>query len=264
MTMEGGLRGVFETLPKNDPLDGYAEVAAHRASVLLGFPFVPPTVLRIINGVEGSLQLFIDTKIDLLSENNYDKFLEKFGKKDLEKLKIFYFVLGQWDSGAHNLLAYEHNSKLYPIAIDNSGIRNHQKVRYGELPFVRVLYSEKFNSNDWDKEFPFDQARVLDTKEASLRNEFGQKVPETFYKNFSHDRRVIKFVIYRNGLWVQYHPFDETFVKSYVEECSPDILEALQKLDLISLRQIFGDRASEFDLVGIIDRKKQVLDFCHK
>lgn len=124
ITLENGVQAVFKSLPLDDQGDAKAEVAAYQASVYLGFPYIPPTVLRKINGMTGSLQLFVNTPIDLLKNGEYKKYSKKFSKEDENNLKIFYFVFGQWDSGPHNLLAYPDASKIYPIAIDNSGIRN--------------------------------------------------------------------------------------------------------------------------------------------
>ena len=83
----------------------------------------------------------MNTPIDLLADGEYQKYIKKFSKTDWDNLKVFYFVFGQVDSGSHNLLAYrdKFTKKSYPIAIDNSAIRGCQHVRYGELPFVKVL-----------------------------------------------------------------------------------------------------------------------------
>ena len=265
ITLENGIKAVFKSLPLDDQGDAKAEVAAYQASVYLGFPYIPPTVLRKINGMRGSLQLFVSTSIDLLKNGEYEKYSKKFSKEDKDNLKIFYFVFGQWDSGAHNLLAYPDESKIYPIAIDNSGIRNHQHVRYGELPFIRVFYSDKLNTNDWDKPFPFENAKIIDNPSYdNLKKSFNNKLPESFYKSFKFYNQPLKYIIYQNSLWRQYHAFDKSFSKSYVEKCHKKALLALGKLDLKSLKEIFSsakgaDFLTDSYLQKILERRNQLL-----
>ena len=265
ITLENGMKAVFKSLPPDDQGDAKAEVVAYQASIYLGFPYIPPTVLRKINSMKGSLQLFVDTAIDLLVDGEYTKALQKISQEDQDNLKIFYFIFGQWDSGVHNLLAYTDGPRIYPIAIDNSGIRNHQCVHYGELPFVRVLYSDKLNTNDWDKPFLFESARISNNPASdNLKKSFGDKLPESFYKNFKSYGKSLKYVIYQNSLWIQYHAFDKNFDKSYVEKCSQKTLLALEKLDLKSLKEIFSCAKGEDFLTDsyfkkILERRDQVL-----
>jgi len=265
ITLEHGIKAVFKNLPLDDQGDAGAEVAAYQASVTLGFPYIPPTVLREIRGMKGSLQLFVDTPIDLLVPGEYEKILQEVFEHDLYNLQLFYFVFGQWDSGPHNLLAYPDGSRIYPIAIDNSGIRNHQYVRYGELPFVRILYSDKLNTNDWDKPFPFESAKTInDPTPSNMKKIFGDKLPASFYKNSKFYGQPLKYIIYQNSLWRQYHAFDKSFVKSYVSECHHSTSDSLKELDLKSLKEIFlsakgADFLTDSYFEGILERRDQVL-----
>jgi hypothetical protein len=267
ITLKNNVKAVFKSIPIDDQGDAMAEVAAYKASLRLGFPYVPPTVLRNVHDMKGSLQLFVDTPIDLLQEREFEKYSKKFKKKDWNNLKVFYFVFGQWDSGAHNLLAYSSQSTkaIYPIAIDNSGIRNHQHVRYSELPFVRVIYSEKLNTNDWIKPFPFEGYKIIHKpSHHNLKKTFGNKLPESFYQNFQSYGKPLKYVVYQNSVWRQYHAFDKNFVKSYTKKCSQKALSALQKLDLKTLKEIFwhakgNDFLTNSYLKSILERRDQVV-----
>ncbi len=151
----------LEGCPKGDLGDAYAEVAAYQASLVLGFPRIPPTVIRKVNGTLGSLQLFIETSIDALAPGVFNATLKEVDPEEVDNLKIFYFVFNQWDSGPHNILIIENQGKKHFVAIDNSGIGNHGHVKYGELPFVRVCYSEDLNTDDWNMPFPFEKAQVI-------------------------------------------------------------------------------------------------------
>ena len=269
VTLDNGVRAVFKSLPLDDLGDAQAEVAAYRASIVLGFPYVPPTIMREINGMKGSLQLFVNTPIDTLAFGAYQKALKEATQEDNANLRIFYFIFGQWDSGAHNLLVYQDQLKTYLIAIDNSGIRNHQHVKFGDLPFVRILYSDKLNTNDWDKPFPFDQAKVIEepTPE-NLRQVFKDKVPNLFYKNFKAYNHPLNYVIYRNSLWLQYHAFDKDFIKAYPNSCFQSTQDMIKKLDLRMLKNIFSaakgaDFLTEVYLNAILMRRDMIAEFCN-
>ncbi|MFN9477600.1 MAG: hypothetical protein ACK57M_04280 [Rickettsiales bacterium] len=108
--LENGIKAVFKSLPLDDQGDAKAEVAAYQASVYLGFPYIPPTVLRKINGMRGSLQLFVNTPIDLLKNGEYEKYSIKFSREDKDNLKIFYFVFGKFYSVAHYFVSYTDES----------------------------------------------------------------------------------------------------------------------------------------------------------
>jgi hypothetical protein len=265
--LDNKLSAVFKPEPAGD-LTAYVEVAAYRASVELGFPYVPPTVLRTIDGEQGSLQLFIKTQSDLLIDDEYKQFLKDVHEDDLDRLKIFYFVFGQWDTGPHNLLLFKDGGeRSYPIAIDNAGIANLQQVQYGELPFVRVLSSGQLgDSDDHDRPFPFDQAKTVEnpTKE-NLSELFGQPLPDEFYRSFNWYGKRSRYVIYRNSLWRQYHAFDDGFVRSYTPRCPEGSRAALEKLTLDRLKQIFSatptgsDCLSDAHLNAILGRRDTIL-----
>ncbi len=247
--------------------DAKAEVIAYKASVLLGFPYIPPTILTEINGQKGSLQLFVETSLDLLQPGAYKSVLQQADKDDLAALKLFYFIFGQWDSGAHNLLALKRGEKTYLIAIDNSGICNRQFVRYGELPFVRVFYDAKLDTDDWDKPFPFDSAKTIENPTSErLKNAFGDKVSESFFasKNGKPYERFYRYVVYQNSIWRQFHSHSESFVKSYTKECPINVQEAIKKLDLETLKGLFSlakdeDFLTEKYLASILERRDQSL-----
>ena len=266
VTLEGGIKAVFKACPKNDLVEAYSEVVAFRVYQKFGFPVVPPTIIRKINNEVGSLQLYVNTDIDLLKDDIYKKVLSEANKDDLANLLLFYFVFGQCDTGPHNLLALR-KDKLYLIAIDNSALHNRSHVaHYGELPFVRVIYSDKLNTNDWEKDFPFNNAQIIrDMSEKNLKSIFGKKVPLRFYERFKNNKYPIKYIIYQNSVWAQYHAFDRGFVRSFTQYFPIDTIKTLQKLDLKTLEVIFnfpnkGDAFNKNYLQQILKRRDMVLD----
>jgi hypothetical protein len=68
--------------------------------------------------------------MELLASDSYD----------ISNLKLFWFILGQWDTSASNVLLMENNQL---IAIDNANIAHIQKVSaYGDHHFVRLFYTD--------------------------------------------------------------------------------------------------------------------------
>lgn len=267
MDLDNGLKAVFKSLPKADMEGAYAEVAAYQASIVLGFPNIPPTVIRKFNHMQGSLQLFVDTPIDALAPNVFNQALDDVDPSELADLKVFYFVFGQWDTGPHNMLILEENEKKKLIAIDNSGIANRQHVIYGQLPFVGIIYSDAFKSNDWWRtNFPFEKANVIQQPTLkNLRATFGNKLPERFYKSFKDYNKPFCYVIYQNRLWRQFYAFDANLAPAYTPYISVRTKKALQALDLDKLRKIFEvARGAEFlndqYLKAILERRDQVIN----
>src|SRR5262249_7471451 len=90
--LERGLKAVFKTGEYH-----YAEVAAYRASKALDQRLVPPTVIRTINGKQGSLQFLVESPVDLRKAHGSEHF-KKVSAKDKSDMMLFYFVFGQWDN----------------------------------------------------------------------------------------------------------------------------------------------------------------------
>ncbi len=263
--LDNGLKGVFKSLPKDDLGDAYAEVAAYQASVDLGFPNVPPTVMTEIKGMKGSLQLFVETNVDALDSRIYKSAIQEADAEDVANLQLFYFIFGQWDSGPHNILVLKDQEKTHLIAIDNSGVRNHQRVTYGTLPFVRVCYSDKLQANDWGKPFPFEQAKTIENPTTEkLRKTFGDKLPDSFYQSFKSYGLPFRYVIHQNSLWRQYHAGDEKFMVSHTKHLSDQARKKLEGLNLTKLKKIFAVAKNADFLIpsyfeAILDRRDQVL-----
>jgi hypothetical protein len=264
--LDNGLKAVFKCLSEDEMDDAYAEVAAYHASVELGFPYVPPTVIRSIESMKGSLQLFVDTPIDALAPGIFKQALEEADPEEVTNLKVFYFVFGQWDTGAHNTLILDGQETKHLIAIDNSGIKQRQYVRYGELPFVRTNYSEKLETDDWyGVPFPFDQVKTIpDPSPEKLKEVFGTAFPDSFYQSFKSYKSSLTYVIYQNSLWRQFHAGESEFVKSYTATISEKTYQTLHSLYIKTLKHIFENvPAAEFVtdayLQAILERRDQVL-----
>lgn len=269
ITLENGLKAVFKpgNRVENDFADAEAEVAAYKASVFLGFPDVPSTIMRTINGEYGSLQLYVDTHIDVLKDDTF-KLSSYISPQQQEEYKLFCFILGQWDTGAHNILIYHDGKKQYAIAIDNAAIKNRQHVKYGSLPFVRIWYNEQLTNLEPQKdtdEFPFDDPqKIVNPTEADLYTHFNSYIPLSICKGLAR-KKILTYALYNNGLWIQHHAHNETFEKSFIATCSKETLEKLKQLDIQTIRSFFShaesDCFNESFFNDIINRRDQVLAF---
>ena len=140
ITLKSGIQGVYKPLSKKDrPMDErqmMSEVAAYKASSILGFSLVPPTVIRTINGVRGSLQFFVKTNTDPMIPGMFNRAVAQADKDELATLKIFYYVFGRWSNIPRNFLLDYKNGTFNFIGIDNEGMWHRKYWRYGENAFV--------------------------------------------------------------------------------------------------------------------------------
>ena len=81
----------------------YFERCIRRSSSFQGFASTWLfTEIRKINCKLGSIQIYVNSSVDLFKEGVYEKALKKHSAEDEVNLEIF-IVFGQWDSGAHRL-----------------------------------------------------------------------------------------------------------------------------------------------------------------
>lgn len=263
--LKDDLNAVFKVQPEQDMGDAFAEVAAYKASKFLGFPEIPPTIIRKVNGKMGSLQLYVEPFVDPTRPNVYKDVMRSAHKEDVSNLKLFYFVFGQWDTGAHNIVFTKDQGRVKWVAIDNSGIRNHQFVQYGDLPFVRVFYSDALNTHDWHLPFPWKKVKIIrDPSIENLIKVFGNTIPNHILKNLSKYGTPIHYVIYRNSLWRQYHKEDPNFDISHTNDYPEKSILALKKLNRGVLEKIFShakgaDFLTNAYLQAILERRDQVI-----
>lgn len=265
VTLADGTKAVFKPIPPDDMGDAHAEVAAYKASKFLGFPDIPPTIIRKINDEIGSLQLYIEPSMDIPTPSEYKEILQMVASDEVANLKLFYFVFGQWDSGPHNLIIQKRERKFHLVAIDNSGIRSRQYVKYGDPPFVRVCYSDTLQTDDWHLPFPYDQVQTLQNPSyENLKKSIGEKFPEKIIKNLSRFKNSMNYIIYKNSLWIQFHAFDPHFVRSYTDVYPEKTIESLKRLNKNQLLNIFSEaKGADFltkDYIeAILERRDQVL-----
>ena len=265
ITLEDGTKAVFKPVLQHDLGDAHAEVAAFKAAQFLGFPEIPPTIIRKIKNEIGSLQLYVEPTVDSLQPGVYEETLKKVSPEDLANLKLFYFVFGQWDTGPQNLIIRKELDGIHFVAIDNSGIKNRQYVHYGELPFVRICYSDVLDTKDWHLPFQYEKVKIINnTRFEKLSEIFGDKFPKKILKNLSKYTAPLPYAIYKNSLWIQFHKADPAFLISHTIVYPKKTIDTLKRLNKKELNQIFSE-AQGLDFLtkdyieAILERRDQVI-----
>ena len=261
VTLESGLRAVF----KPDE-DRYAEVAAYRASLLLGKRLVPPTVFREIDRSPGSLQFFVEPDDSGERGMNDPPELSSAEPSEVSDANLFRFVFGQWDVGPTNHVIQTNGHKRNLALIDNSAIGNASLGRYGDFPFVARGYNDQVADN-WDTPFPFDNPKtLLKPSIAKLKDDFRPFLPDDgiarLVKNIP--RSITYVPAWRNQLWIQYYK-DADALPSYTTNYNPGAVAAYQQLTEDNLTKIWAEALLTDDsrykrLIRLtLERRDQVL-----
>lgn len=199
-----------------------AEAAAYKISKETGIDLVPQTKLVSYQGEIGSLQKFIGNTCDkelyhpLLSANN----------QEIEHLKLFWFILGQWDSGKENVLFSQEEK---PVAIDNANIAHIQQVsEYGKPHFVRLFYTDKDNNGSIEEPIAIQGAGAHVS--STLSKTFGEEIPKYFIRTFlKKDIASFTYFIDHNRVWRNFND-DVTTPDYFMEKFSRDNLEKFKSL----------------------------------
>jgi hypothetical protein len=199
-----------------------AEAAAYKISQETGIDLVPKTKLVAYQGKIGSLQQFIG---DTLDKESYHALLST-NNQEIEHLKLFWFILGQWDSGKENVLFTQEEK---PVAIDNANIAHIQQVsEYGKPHFVRLFYTNKDNNGSIEE--PIVIQGSGDHVSFRLSEIFGEEIPKYFISTFlKKDIACFTYFIDHNRVWRNFN--DDVLIPDYfMEKFSRDNLEKFKSL----------------------------------
>jgi len=266
ITFEDGTKAVWKPGKWQQP---YAEVGAYQLSRLVGSRLVPPTVIREINSVVGSMQYYVDTSFDLkqMTEQQRNDLWTQVPIWQKAQRDIFNFVFGNWDLHRGNVLIDDSHSI---VSIDNGVIKSRQQVRWGERPFLlKIGFSrqarEKYK-NYPQTPFPFDQATTLPnpTKEqfAIFIHDYNSD-PETverFWRWIENDKdRTMDVVFWQGGIWIRsknhanYGPIQPS---KFPEK----LLQSYAALTFVGLRQILAPEAfSDVVIEEMLQRRDLML-----
>ncbi|MBA3751733.1 hypothetical protein H0X06_02975 [Candidatus Dependentiae bacterium] len=241
VVLESGLQAVFK--PDNyKSVSGtdeycYAEVAAYKASRVMGKRLVPPTVIREIEGRPGSLQFFVQPAMKTTTINK-----AKIGPKDQSDIEVFYFVFGQWDLHNGNQIIAESKGKIFVALIDNATMMHVQKILYGHHAFIKKGYDANARSQE-KTPFPFDQVKIARRSNfKDLYPLFSRFISKYRIEKMERKRRV-PYIVWDNALWLQHYKFKgqkPCFTKTYYRST----LNALKALNRESLLYIWQEGLS--------------------
>lgn len=263
---KNNIKGVFKDCSEQiERFNNCGEVIAYTISCYLEFPYIPTTVYREINGIKGSLQLFVEG--EEIHKENLETVLQSVDEDQKIKLKIFNFIFGQWDTWPGNFLLKQYKGKNYIISIDNECILNIHYCIYGQTPFVRCVYSENLDTNNCKANFFDNEVCVIHNPTSEkLKKIFGSQLPQSFYNTVSFYGNNFYYVIYDNALW-RNHYYEakdgKDFILSYVPYITDEIRERIENLNFDLLKKIYTINNEIFSsklFSTILDRKNQVLN----
>jgi len=233
VTLESGLKGIFKTGSYH-----YAEVAAYRLSKILCLHLVPPTVFRTIDGIQGSLQLYIDAP-DLSSVSDRNHILKRVGKKAVSAMKIFYYVAGQWDTHAGNQIITKNNSTYALWLIDNSGMLHRSYSRYDGPTFIEK--GENYDiPSDTGSIFPFERAITIKGDYEKLLPLFCPYLSKGHIRGLSKHSK-LTYAIWNHSLWLKRETDGSHRVSRVTKRYYTSTLEALRGLKKEDLEQVWAE-----------------------
>ena len=259
--LESGTKAVLKPVSRYLSYMAIAEVAAYRASLFLNLNLVPTTVLFDKDGVQGSLQAYIEPSFDLMIKGKYETIKGKISPEDLANIQLFYFVFGQWDPGLSNFIAVEEGDRVHLYLIDNAAIGYRQKVRYGEHPFVFCFPDLVLPINPNEGPFPFDHPSSLPPEIEAWRTELGGYLTEEEIREklCRLKWKPVIYAIWEGGFWRQYGFWQPAYTEFY----PPETMKKLQSLTLDHLKKFFhNDWGYEFSpeyFDDILERRDQVV-----
>lgn len=227
----------------NKKVEMVAERFAYLVSKNLNLNLVPTTFLVKWKNKLWVMQRFIENGVRK-SDKVYNDLLKR-ETKDIQVLKLFWFLLGQWDCGNENLFFLRENDKSSPQAIDNGAISIPTYVQsYGAIPFKKAGISESV-TNDASLENPSvidwcqgqNLEKELTKRKIKLNYKLGAKVWYNF-KFFIKDKTV-------------YAELFDTAQRYKLRTCEADVLDILKKLDKRLITEIFSQISYELVMLAI-------------
>lgn len=242
ITLEDSSEWVLKLLEKEpnfkELTEIIAEVAAYEISKAINLDLVPKTKMVTHEQKLGSLQKFVDNTLSKAEYNN----LLSVQNKDIECLKLFWFILGQWDTSIDNVLFTQEQK---PIAIDNANIANIQQVSaYGKHHFVRLFYTDQENQGSIETPITIHGKGPYVSETLSVN--FGTEIPKYFINTLCK-KNIASFTYFieHNRVWRNFN--DDVVEPDYFMHKFSQ--ENLQKFQFTNSKNIFSKlitRCAEF------------------
>lgn len=244
-----GLKAVFKTYDDEEEniKQNEAELMAYKIGSILGLNFVPRTCMRELSidaiSKKGCIKEYIENSLNFKNNKDFISCINEYSIKNpqnLEKinaLKVFFFILGQYDCSHHNLFITQNNEDYNFHAIDNGEIHKKLYVQLGDAPFTQRGSIQGGNCSEGD--FPFDavekfEASPEESLAEKIKNKFSdQKIPKYVMNNLqnfekNNPGKAFPMVYYNNTIWMQTQGNDIDFFWKNINHCPMAIKEKLQ------------------------------------
>jgi hypothetical protein len=248
-----------------------------------------PSFCEILNFPK-TPNVFIDNKIlfqefvdfEKLNKDDFLKKINSIDKKELDKLKIFYFIFGYLDTCFDNILIK--NNDL--IVIDMDTCVNISFCRYGEIPYLLIgRFDDLVLRGISHRNFPFDSFKSLSNEEdkKNLFDYLKSIGKESIINQFRLDKRKIKYILFKNNLFIQHfgenHIAEIDYIVPFVKNIDKEIIDKIKTLNEEFVFDLFYKNFAlikcflkedeiiqynnriRFLAKNIIARKDQVLDY---
>ena len=263
---DNGLKAVFK--PNRSPNRMQAALMAYHFSQFMDFKFVPPTVIRTINGENGVVRFFVED-VNELQHN----FISNLTPLEKSNIYVFYFVLGECDANLYNVLFERRSGK--PVLVDNETCLTASFMPYGDYPFRSLAIHNlkiSISSPEEYERFPLKEISKLSSCSKSyLKNIFHDMTESAFddyfipwcfkRRPFLHDGNMY-FVRWNNAYWIRKNfMYYEQIYKNFLPQVfSEKTICQLRKIDCKSLRSFLPNFfISNTILFGILHRRDVIL-----
>lgn len=263
LTLQDQVQVLFKVA--DAPEEAEAEVAAYRFSRTLGFPLVPPTVQYKIDGQLGSLHLFVD---QAYPASSLEEIHDLCSKKDLERLKLFWFLMGHWDTHRGNLLFKKIQGQFRPISIDHEDIVIPQHTQYAQRPFIqRGQAASHYKHGHSGPFFPFEAAQILyppftkQDEEEDSKYPLTKKLARILDDNPLPYRKLpFRYVIHNGYVWQQQNFENPHAFPCFTQEYTRASKQALVRINKRNLSALFeGMTLKNQYIQRILERRNMML-----
>lgn len=244
LEFEDGFKAVFKTYDDDkdeNSKQNEAELMSYKLSSALDLDFVPRTCIRTLTidsvSKTGCTKEYIDKSLKFNNDENFVSFLKNYTQTNnqnfdkVNALKIFYFILGQYDCSRHNLFITKNNEDYNFHAIDNGEIHKKLYVQLGKAPFTPRGYIE--DNNTWYQDFLFND--IQEYKSPILEkflSQFPNQLPDYFIKNIknfekNNPAKPFRFVHYKNNIWLEIDDENIDFFWKKITYCPISLKEKI-------------------------------------
>ena len=200
------IKSIFKEKNKNTSLFNiiWSTASAYNFSQFFNLKMIPPTIIRKINGRLGSLQLFIESNIKIISCKNKLELLSKINRDFARNIYNFYFLTGIQDVHCGNILISKNCSML--VLIDNDSMYLNISKRGYFHQFFKISHTKKTILTEQDyKNAPFEEA--IELKKDSIEN-LKRIYPTITPRQFKRVQRIaskygdVLYLKYKDRLWI--------------------------------------------------------------